>query len=132
MKVALTRTAFGFAAALMLAACAATDEHVAGPALTRDTSLGTVLTDARGMTLYTLTGDESGKSTCYDRCARSWPPFLVANGVKPVGKWTIAARTDGTQQWAYNGKPLYLWDKDKQPGDVTGHKVGDVWWVARP
>jgi predicted lipoprotein with Yx(FWY)xxD motif len=132
MEPKMKRAAFGFAAALVLAGCAATDEQAAGPAMTRDTSLGPVLTDARGMTLYTLTGDETNKSTCYDRCARQWPPFLVSNGAKPIGKWSVATRTDGTQQWAYNGKPLYLWDKDKQPGDVTGHKVGDVWWVARP
>ena len=128
----MKRFAFGFAAALLVAGCAATGEQAASPAMTRDTSLGPVLTDSRGMTLYTLTGDETNKSTCYERCARQWPPFLVANGAKPAGKWSVATRTDGTQQWAYNGKPLYLWDKDKQPGDVTGHKVGDVWWVARP
>jgi predicted lipoprotein with Yx(FWY)xxD motif len=122
----------GIGASLILAACAASGEHAAGPAMTRETSLGPVLTDLRGMTLYTLSDDKNGVSACYERCAKLWPPFLVANGAKPAGKWSVTARTDGTQQWVYNGKPLYLWDKDKRPGDVTGHKNGDVWWVARP
>jgi predicted lipoprotein with Yx(FWY)xxD motif len=34
-------------------------------------------------------------------------------------------------QWAYNGRPLYLWQKDKKPGDVTGDGVGGVWHVAK-
>lgn len=38
-------------------------------------------------------------------------------------------RTDGTMQWAYEGKPLYLWTKDTKPGDVTGDGVGGVWHV---
>jgi predicted lipoprotein with Yx(FWY)xxD motif len=27
--------------------------------------------------------------------------------------------------------PLYLWVKDKAPGDVTGENVGEVWHVAK-
>jgi predicted lipoprotein with Yx(FWY)xxD motif len=133
----MTRIARFFAAAvvgLSLTACAASNGGIPsnGPALTRDTTLGPVLTDPNGMTLYTLSNDENGKSTCDGRCAKLWPPFFAPAGAAPSGKWSVTRRDDGTQQWAYAGKPLYLWEKDKQPGDVTGHKYGDVWWVARP
>ena len=33
-------------------------------------------------------------------------------------------------QWAYDGKPLYLWIKDTKPGDMTGDGVNDVWHTA--
>ena len=41
------------------------------------------------------------------------------------GEWTIVERTDGTKQWAYEGKPLYLYIEDKAAGDVTGEGKGD-------
>ena len=43
-----------------------------------DTSAGKVLTDAKGMTLYTYDKDEAGKTSCYDKCAVNWPPFAAA------------------------------------------------------
>jgi predicted lipoprotein with Yx(FWY)xxD motif len=121
------------ATALMISACAMdADAPPGAPALTRTTSIGTVLTDSKGMTLYTLSSDENGKSTCNGRCAKAWPPYLAPANASPSGKWSLTKRDDGAPQWAYAGKPLYFWEKDKQPGDVTGHKVGDVWWAARP
>jgi predicted lipoprotein with Yx(FWY)xxD motif len=53
-------------------------------------------------------------------CAKVWPPALAAANAKPVGDWTIVARTDGTRQWAYQGYPVYTSILDKQPGDVNG------------
>src|SRR5690606_8208584 len=37
-----------------------------------------------------------------------------------VGKWTLHERQDGSNQWVYDGYPLYTSDLDKQPGDVLG------------
>jgi predicted lipoprotein with Yx(FWY)xxD motif len=109
----------------------ATGALAAEPAKTMDTSLGKVLTDQKGMTLYTFDKDEKGKSNCYDQCAVNWPPFKAEAGAAPEGEWTIVDRTDGTKMWAYDGKPLYLWIKDTKPGDVTGDGVGDVWHVVK-
>jgi hypothetical protein len=66
-----------------------------------------------GMTLYTHDADASGKSTCNGPCAASWPPLTAETGAKPVGKYTIVTRDDGSLQWAYDGKPLYFWKNDK-------------------
>ncbi len=33
---------------------------------------------------------------------------------------------------AYNGKPLYTYIKDTDPGDTYGQGVGGVWTVATP
>jgi len=40
-------------------------------------------------------------------------------------------RDDGSKQWAYKGKPVYLWVKDKKPGDKTGDGVREVWHVIK-
>lgn len=90
-----------------------------------------MLTDANGMTLYTFDKDEGGMSACYDECAVNWPPLLAAAGAMAEGDYTLVARKDGAMQWAYEGKPLYLWVKDTKPGDMTGDGVKGVWHVAK-
>lgn len=90
-----------------------------------------IYTDATGMTLYTYDKDEAGKSNCYDKCAANWPPLKADANAKAEGEWTIVDRTDGTRMWAYEGKPLYTFIKDKKAGDVTGEGVGGVWHIAK-
>jgi predicted lipoprotein with Yx(FWY)xxD motif len=114
-----------------LAACAS-DAADLGPLKTRQTAYGSVLTDAKGMTLYTVASDEPGVSNCVSRCAASWPPLLAGSDAKPSGRLSIVARPDGSRQYAWDGWPLYLWSQDQSPGDVAGHNYGDVWKVARP
>jgi predicted lipoprotein with Yx(FWY)xxD motif len=97
-----------------------------------DSSMGKILVDASNMTLYTFDKDETNKSNCYDQCAVNWPPFTAAADAMAEGDWTIVERTDGSKQWAYEGKPLYLFVQDKAPGDVTGEGKGDgTWHVAK-
>ncbi|MFA9439594.1 hypothetical protein ACDA63_08155 [Uliginosibacterium sp. sgz301328] len=103
----------------------------ADPAMNKD---GT-LVDAKGMTLYTYDKDAAapGKSVCNGQCATNWPPLMASTEAKPMGEWTIVTRDDGSKQWAYKGKPLYTWVKDKAPGDKTGEGMaGNTWHVAMP
>ena len=93
---------------------------------------GDVLVDAEGMTLYTFDRDLSGKSACNARCAADWRPVVAEPGAKPGGDYTILSRDDGRRQWAYKGKPLYVWSKDEKPVDRTGDAFDNVWRVARP
>ena len=93
------------------------------PAKMADTSKGKAWTDAKGMTLYTFDKDTATKSNCNGECATAWPPLMVAADGAAAGDWTIVTRDDGTKQWALAGKPLYLWIKDKKPGDATGDGV---------
>ena len=51
---------------------------------------------------------------------------------KGVGDYSVVPRGDGRKQWAYKGKPLYLWTKDREPGDRAGDGVDNLWRVARP
>jgi len=93
-----------------------------------------MLTDSGGMTLYTFDKDVSGdgKSVCNDACAKNWPPFLAKTGDAANGEYSLVTRDDGATQWAFKGKPLYLWTKDKKPGDMTGDGVNNVWHVVKP
>ena len=104
---------------------------------TATTSLGVVLVGANGMTLYVYDPDTGGTPTCYDACATVWPPLVTSGAPTAAGQaeanlLTTAARTDGTTQVVYNKWPLYLWQKDTKPGDVTGQAVGGKWWVVGP
>lgn len=115
-----------------LAACAS--GMGGSPAKTGSTALGTVLTDAKGMTLYTFDRDATpGKSACNGPCATNWPPLMAAGTAMNSGDWTVITRDDGGKQWAYKGKPLYTWTKDTKPGDTTGDGfLNGAWHVAKP
>ena len=91
-----------------------------------------VLTNASGMTLYTFDKDAGGKSACNGACAANWPPLMAGADGKASADWTIVTRDDGGKQWAYKGKPVYLWGKDQKAGDKTGDGVNNVWHVAKP
>jgi len=96
----------------------------------------TVLTNAKGLTLYTFAPDKPNKSTCYGSCAAYWPPVkgpvTVAAGVTGVtGKLGTAKRTDGSLQATYNGRPLYTYIADTGPGQAKGNKLnlnGGLWY----
>ena len=91
--------------------------------------LGAYLTGPSGLTLYTKTGDSATSSTCTGGCATAWPPLTVPAGGQAVagtgvtGKLGTLVRADGTTQVTYAGLPLYGWQGDSKPGDVTGENV---------
>jgi predicted lipoprotein with Yx(FWY)xxD motif len=100
----------------------------------RKTSVGTVLVDAQGRTLYLYAPDKSGSSTCSGGCAASWPPLLV-KGAPKAGNGAKAAllgtteRSDGSLQVTYDGHPLYRFGGDSKAGDVNGQGAGGIWYV---
>ncbi|WP_341893959.1 hypothetical protein [Ferrovibrio terrae] len=116
---------------LGLAACAT---QTTAPAVPGNTALGSVLVDAKRMTLYTFDRDTMpGKSVCNGPCATNWPPLVATAGDMAKGDWSVITRDDGSKQWAYKGKPLYGWAKDTKPGDTTGDGfLNGAWHVAKP
>jgi predicted lipoprotein with Yx(FWY)xxD motif len=93
---------------------------------------GDVLTDSKGMTLYTFSKDGKGVSNCTGACAELWPPLKADDDDKPVGDFTIVSRSSGGKQWAHDGMPLYTFKKDSKPGQMNGDGYGGVWHVAKP
>lgn len=107
---------------------------------TAHTSLGTVLADGKGITVYLFEKDTGIKSTCYGACAAAWPPVLTT-GSPVAGPGARAAllgtvkRTDGKTQMTYAGHPLYYFSASTKPGQVKGQGVnafGAHWDAVRP
>jgi predicted lipoprotein with Yx(FWY)xxD motif len=94
-------------------------------------TIGRVVTTVAGATLYTFDDDQNGESSCYDDCAKHWPPLIALGTAKAHWRMSLTRRTDGQQQWSYDGKPLYTYVNDTMPGDVNGDNVGNAWHVIR-
>jgi predicted lipoprotein with Yx(FWY)xxD motif len=127
MRISIVVAVAGVFCSLGLAALAQTV-----PPQTGDTSKGKALIDVNRMTLYVFDRDASGRSNCNGQCTINWPPLIADTDAQAAGNFSFITRDDGRKQWAYKGKPLYTWSKDKNPGDVTGDGVNNVWHVAAP
>jgi predicted lipoprotein with Yx(FWY)xxD motif len=104
----------------------------------RKSSLGSILVDSRGRTLYLFEADKARMSACSGGCAALWPPLMVSGtphggtGVQPAKLSTIA-RTGGGRQVSYNGHPLYTFAGDAKAGETTGQALdqfGAKWYVV--
>jgi predicted lipoprotein with Yx(FWY)xxD motif len=132
------------AAAAVLAACGSSGTSSAGgsgsssPAAAtsgnlKTTTIGgaTVLTNAKGFTLYSFAPDTPTKSNCNGACAQFWPPVkgpATASGVK--GTFGTIKRSDGSIQATFDGHPLYTFAADTAPGQAKGNGLneqGGVW-----
>jgi predicted lipoprotein with Yx(FWY)xxD motif len=101
-----------------------------------DSTLGAILTDAEGFTLYAFTNDESTKpqSSCNDACAQTWPPAVADSEITGEGVdqplLGTTQRSDGSTQVTVNQWPLYRFAGDQAPGETTGQGSGGVWFVV--
>lgn len=141
------------AAALLLAGCGSTSptarstvtpsgsdaaSSAGAQVSTTSGSLGVVLVDGQGRTLYVFDADPKGTSGCYDSCATAWPPLATtadptAAGEAVAKELSTSTRTDGITQVLYGGRPLYTYAQDGAPGQTTGqglNQQGGTWWVA--
>jgi predicted lipoprotein with Yx(FWY)xxD motif len=100
-------------------------------------SLGKILVDSQGRTVYLFEKDSGPKSTCSGACASEWPP-VTTSGKPTAGDGLSASmlgttkRSDGTTQVTYNDHPLYRFEGDQQPGDTSGQGLdffGAKWFV---
>jgi predicted lipoprotein with Yx(FWY)xxD motif len=97
----------------------------------------TILTDAKGMTLYYFTDDTASKTACTGGCAQTWPPLLFtatgnpAASPKLAGELEIYPNANG-KQVIYNDHPLYTYGGDSAAGQVNGQGIGNKWFVATP
>jgi predicted lipoprotein with Yx(FWY)xxD motif len=135
------------AAAAVLAACSSSGISSAGGSGSTSTSSpaaatagnlktatiggATVLTSAKGFTLYSFAPDTPAKSNCNGTCAQFWPPVkgpATASGVK--GTFGTIKRSGGSTQATFDGHPLYTFAADTAPGQAKGNGLneqGGVW-----
>lgn len=93
-------------------------------------SLGAILTDAKGMTLYVWDRDEAGQANVTTSAPAVWPPFTVSAAPSGPSGLGTAMRTDGALQATFNGRPLYYFANDTAPGDANGQAAANLWWVV--
>jgi predicted lipoprotein with Yx(FWY)xxD motif len=81
----------------------------------RSTSIGTVLVDPSGHTVYELVGDSAVHQTCTGGCLAIWP----------------AVERNGSQV-VVNGHPTFTYVGDKSVGQTKGQNLRDQWglWLA--
>jgi predicted lipoprotein with Yx(FWY)xxD motif len=126
------------AVALVLLGLAVAGANSAAPAAMgaalRTATIGgrTVLTNAKGFTLYSFAPDTRASSKCYGSCATYWPPVAgtAAAGAGLPGKVGTITRTGGSHQLTYNGQPLYTYIGDTAPGQARGNNLnlnGGLW-----
>ena len=104
---------------------------------TASSSLGTILVDANGRTLYAFMGDTATTAACTGSCSMLWPALTVT-GTPVAGTGVTASMltviTDANgMQVVYGGHPLYMFAQDAAPGDVKGQGfAGNLWHVVSP
>ena len=107
---------------------------------TAKTSLGRILVNSSGRTLYLFGKDKNGKSSCSGMCASFWPP-LITTGKPRAGTGAKASllgttkRADGRMQVTYNHHPLYTFKKDTKKGQTNGEGLsafGATWYAVSP
>jgi predicted lipoprotein with Yx(FWY)xxD motif len=97
--------------------------------------VGTILVDAQGKTLYTLTDASGAAVECTAACASAWPPLTVAAGTKATagkGVKKVTATSDGQVTW--KALPLYRFAADTQAKEAKGNGLasfGGTWNVVK-
>jgi predicted lipoprotein with Yx(FWY)xxD motif len=139
--LAVTAAAFATLAALAFTFVHSSTSQAAstGPVVsTAKTSLGRILVNSRGHTLYLFEKDKAGRSACSGQCAKFWPPLIAsakpraAAGVK-ASLLGMTKRADGRMQVTYNRHPLYTFVKDTRRGQTNGEELnafGDYWYAV--
>ena len=120
---------------------ATTSASVSGAVGVATTSLGPVLVDSKGFTVYMLTADSKGHSTCSAQCLQKWPlvPAPAGSDVSQAPGVSAALATtkatSGALMLTAGGWPLYTFVKDTAPGQVAGEGVnafGGTWYAVSP
>ncbi len=103
-------------------------------------SLGLLLTDGQGRTLYLFTRDSGSTSSCSGGCTSVWPPVTSTTAAQ-AGTGATASLLGTTSSGAgpiqvtYNGHPLYYYVGDVHPGDTNGEQLnqfGGLWYAVSP
>ena len=103
-------------------------------------TLGTILVDANGATVYRFDADSANPPTshCTGSCASVWPPVVAGSGALTAQGFAQSelgtiTRSDGTKQVTVDGWPVYTYTGDSAAGQTNGQKLnvnGGTWWAV--
>jgi predicted lipoprotein with Yx(FWY)xxD motif len=105
-------------------------------------SVGNVLVDAKGRTVYTLTSSAEKNVPCTDGngCTAVWPDLPLPSGTSAATAGTglnasllgTMKLSDGETYPTYNGYLVYEYTGDTAPGDANGEGLksfGGTWYA---
>jgi predicted lipoprotein with Yx(FWY)xxD motif len=103
----------------------------------RQTSVGKVLVENSGFTVFRFTRDASNKNACMSisKCSQTWPS-LTTTGTPTAGPGVKASLlstirlSNGSQQVTYAGHPLYRYSLAGEAGEtsyVGATEFGGTW-----
>jgi predicted lipoprotein with Yx(FWY)xxD motif len=141
--------ALGAAAVIALAACGGSSNSSSSKSTTtkkstgtaaaavvktaNSSTLGTIVVDSTGKTVYTLTNG-SQQVPCSGTCAQVWPAVsLPAGTTKATGSGVKNVAAMGTQV-TINGAPVYTFQGDAAAGSTNGEGInsfGGTWHVVK-
>lgn len=98
---------------------------------TADSSLGKILVDSSGKTLYHFDKDSPTTIACTGSCADTWPPLLATGTPTGAEALGLIKRPEGTNQVTYKGMPVYRYAGDAKAGDTNGDGIGGVWHATK-
>lgn len=153
-KVLTTTTIFGyllitsFVSLVIITSCTKDkNENNASPppkevSLKNHPTLGNILVDKEGRTLYFFSNDANGQSSCTGGCETMWLAFNIENLTQEklgeglsVSGFDSITNASGKKQLTYKGYPLYYLAPGGQkeaPGLTGGEGTNDLWFVAKP
>lgn len=125
---------------LAIASASSSSTTAAAKVGTANSSLGRILVDRHGRTLYLFAKDKHGKSACYGLCAGYWPALTTKGKPRAITGARKALlgttrRKDGHLQVTYRGHPLYRFSGDTAAGATSGEGLtdfGGAWWAVSP
>jgi len=91
---------------------------------------GQTLVDSRGMPLYAYDGSVADGKCGQTLCGKDWTPLLAGQLANAMGDFSVVDRTDGIQQWAYKGHPLFSYGGDMDLGDANGINADPHFQIA--
>ena len=104
------------------------------------TSLGMIIVNSQGRTVYDFAADTTSASTCTGACATAWPPVpapatLPASLPGVTGKLGTTSGAGGVRQLTIAGHPVYTFSGDSAAGQTKGQGLtafGGLWTVVSP
>ena len=102
-------------------------------------SVGNILVNQGGRSLYVFAPEKGGKVVCTGSCATTWPP-LTSSGQEPSISSTLVhaalvgkvADPSGGQIITYAGWPLHTYSGDTAAGQLNGQGISGQWYAISP
>lgn len=140
LSIGAVAAALSLTFGLSVASASSSSAKAATKVATANTTLGRVLVDKHGRTLYLFARDKKGKSSCSGACVVYWPPLIASGKPKAIAgaKQSLLGttrRADGRLQVTYRHHPLYRYAGDSSKGQTNGQGLdtsGGLWWVLSP